>query len=87
MVILARFLREIERFWLNAANNSPHYIVAHSNLGSAYYSMGSLEEAEKEYTECPKVGPLHPSPGLFIGFLGERLFKSLKKIKDYLQFG
>jgi tetratricopeptide (TPR) repeat protein len=47
-------------FWLNAVKNSPHYVVAHSNLGSAYYSMGNLEEAEKEYMECAKLGPLHP---------------------------
>jgi protein O-mannosyl-transferase len=59
-ILHGRNFKDRLSFWLNAVKNSPHYVVAHSNLGSAYYSMGNLEEAEKEYTECAKLGPLHP---------------------------
>jgi hypothetical protein len=59
-IIHGRNFKDRLGFWLNAVKNSPHYVVAHSNLGSAYYSMGNLERAEKEYAECARLGPLHP---------------------------
>lgn len=59
-ILHARNFKDRLSFWLNAVKNSPHFVVAHSNLGSAYYSMGNLEEAEKQYRECAKLGPLHP---------------------------
>jgi protein O-mannosyl-transferase len=59
-IVHGRNFKDRLSFWLNAVKNSPHYVVAHSNLGSAYYSMGNLEEAEKQYMECAKLGPLHP---------------------------
>jgi len=59
-VLHGRNFKDRLGFWLNAVKNSPHYVVAHNNLGSAYYSMGNLEGAEKEYTKCATLGPLHP---------------------------
>jgi Tfp pilus assembly protein PilF len=59
-IVHGRTFKDRFSFWLNAVKNSPHYSVAHANLGLAYESIGNFEEAEKEYRECAKLGPLHP---------------------------
>jgi tetratricopeptide (TPR) repeat protein len=45
-------------FWENAAQNSPHYPLAHRNLGAMEYLNGDLINAEKEYKIALELNPL-----------------------------
>ncbi len=44
-------------FWKNAAENSPHYPLAHRNLGAMKYLDGDMENAEKEYKIALALNP------------------------------
>lgn len=44
-------------FWDNAAKNSPHYPLAHRNLGAMKYLDGDLEKAEKEFKIALELNP------------------------------
>lgn len=55
-IIHARDFKERLSFWLNATENSPHYNLAHNNLGTVYLSLGNLEAAEKEFLEYHRLG-------------------------------
>ena len=44
-------------FWNNAAQNSPHYPLAHRNLGAMEYLDGNLENAEKEFKAALELNP------------------------------
>jgi protein O-mannosyl-transferase len=39
-------------FWINAAQNSTHYPLAHRNLGAMYYLDGNYDAAEKEFQKA-----------------------------------
>lgn len=47
-------------FWKNAASNSPHFPLAHRNLGAMYYLNGCLDKAEKEYLAALSLNPREP---------------------------
>jgi hypothetical protein len=57
-IIHARDFKDRLSFWLNATENSPHYNLAHNNLGSVYLSLGNLDAAEKEFLEYQRLGGL-----------------------------
>lgn len=44
-------------FWENAAQNSPHYPLAHRNLGAMYYLDKKMDEAEKEFKIALELNP------------------------------
>jgi predicted Zn-dependent protease len=44
-------------FWENAAKNSPHYPLAHRNLGAMDYLDGKLDSAEKEFKTALELNP------------------------------
>jgi lipoprotein NlpI len=44
-------------FWENAAQNSPHYPLAHRNLGAMYYLDGNINDAEKEFKTALELNP------------------------------
>lgn len=44
-------------FWKNAVQNSPHYPLAHRNLGAMYYLADNLDEAEKEFNKALELNP------------------------------
>ncbi len=45
-------------FWNNAAQNSPHYPLAHRNLGAMEYLNGNIDKAEKEYRKALELNPM-----------------------------
>jgi hypothetical protein len=57
-IIHGRTFKDRLSFWLNAATNSPHYNLAHNNLGLVYLSLGNLDAAEREFRECQRLGGL-----------------------------
>jgi hypothetical protein len=59
-IIHGRDFKDRLSFWLNAIENSPHYTLAHNNLGSVYLSLGNLDAAEKEFLEYQRLGGLSP---------------------------
>ncbi len=44
-------------FWKNAAENSPHYPLAHRNLGAMEYLNGDLPDAEQEFKKALELNP------------------------------
>lgn len=44
-------------FWKNAAQNSPHYPLAHRNLGAMEYLDGDTSDAEKEFKIALELNP------------------------------
>jgi len=44
-------------FWENAAKNSPHYPLAHRNLGAMKYLDGDMATAEKESKKALELNP------------------------------
>ncbi len=44
-------------FWENAAKNSPHYPLAHRNLGAMLYLDGKQDEAEPEFKKALELNP------------------------------
>ena len=44
-------------FWNNAARNSPHYPLAHRNLGAMEYLDGNMDNAEKEFRAALALNP------------------------------
>ena len=44
-------------FWNNAAQNSPHYPLAHRNLGAMEYLDGNIDNAEKEFRVALALNP------------------------------
>ncbi|MEI7688957.1 MAG: tetratricopeptide repeat protein [Candidatus Nomurabacteria bacterium] len=47
-------------FWKDAAMHSPHYPLAHRNLGAMEYLDGDTIDAEKEYKIALKLNPNEP---------------------------
>ena len=44
-------------FWNNAVQNSPHYPLAHRNLGAMEYLDGNIDTAEKEFKKALELNP------------------------------
>jgi tetratricopeptide (TPR) repeat protein len=44
-------------FWKNAVQNSPHFPMAHRNLGAMEYLDGDMDNAEKEYKIALGLNP------------------------------
>lgn len=44
-------------FWNNAVKNSPHYPLAHRNLGAMEYLDGNINKAEEEYKKALELNP------------------------------
>jgi tetratricopeptide (TPR) repeat protein len=44
-------------FWKNATQNSPHYPLAHRNLGAMEYLDGDMDSAEREFKITLKLNP------------------------------
>lgn len=44
-------------FWKNAAENSPHYPLAHRNLGAMEYLDGDMVNAEQEFKTALELNP------------------------------
>ena len=68
VLIYSRNFKDKMAFWKNAAENSPHYPLAHRNLGAMEYLNGDLVNAEKEYkialAENPTEQMAHNNLGL-----------------------
>ncbi len=44
-------------FWENAVKNSPHYPLAHRNLGAMFFLDGKISEAEPEFEKALELNP------------------------------
>ena len=62
-------------FWKNAVENSPHYPLAHRNLGAMEYLNGDMVNAEKEYKIALELNPneemAHNNIGLIYAHQGK----------------
>lgn len=65
-------------FWENAAENSPHFPLAHRNLGAMEYLNGDIDNAEKEFK---KTLELNPDEGMVHNNLG-LVFFSKNKLEE-----
>ncbi len=79
-------------FWENAVKNSPHYPLAHRNLGAMEYLDGDMGSAEKEYETALLLNPeeemAHNNLGLIYANEGklaeaEAEYKKELKINPY----
>ncbi|OQA02978.1 MAG: photosystem I assembly protein Ycf3 [bacterium ADurb.Bin400] len=58
-------------FWENAVKNSPHFPLAHRNLGAMYYLDGDLERAKTQYEKALALNPAEPMVHNNLGLIFE----------------
>ncbi len=70
-------------FWENAVKNSPHFPLAHRNLGAMYWLDGRVDEAEKEYLESLRLNPEEPMAHNNLGLIYASRGDFENAIKEY----
>ncbi len=70
-------------FWENAAQNSPHYPLAHRNLGAMYYLDKNLEGAEKESKIALELNPNEEMAHNNLGLIYSSQNKLLEAENEY----
>ncbi len=71
-------------FWKNAAANSPHYPLAHRNLGAMYYLNGELEKAVPEYKKALELNPAEPMAHNNLGLIYMRQNHRAEAEKEFI---
>ncbi len=70
-------------FWNNAAQNSPHYPLAHRNLGAMEYLDGNMDRAEKEYKIALELNPKEEMAHNNLGLIYVNKNKFIEAEKEY----
>jgi hypothetical protein len=70
-------------FWQNAVQNSPHYPLAHRNLGAIEYLDGNIDEAEKEYKIALELNPNEPMAHSNLGLVYAQQNKLAEAEEEY----
>lgn len=70
-------------FWQNATLNSPHYPLAHRNLGAMKYLDGEMEEAEKEFKIALELNPNEQMAHNNLGLVYVKRGKFLEAEEEY----
>ncbi|MFA4975301.1 MAG: tetratricopeptide repeat protein [Candidatus Paceibacterota bacterium] len=70
-------------FWNNAAKNSPHYPLAHRNLGAMEYLDGNMDNAEKEFKIALELNSQEEMAHNNLGLIYASQNKSIEAEEEY----
>lgn len=70
-------------FWKNAAQNSPHYPLAHRNLGAMEFLDGDMDNAEKEFKIALELNPNEQMAHNNLGLIYARAGKFEESEQEY----
>ncbi len=72
-------------FWHNAVKNSPHYPLAHRNLGAMEYLDGDMANAEKEFRTTLEINPNEEMAHNNLGLIYESRDMFYQAEKEYFE--